>query len=1010
MEAKKKLERLIRKLDINSISEVQAEEILGVLEKKSAGKLKTNTGVISLFEKIFERMPYAIAVTDSSGNFIKCNNFFSELFGTEPEKDYGMFDDPVLRKAGYGELLEKARKGECAEIPELCFDIRDYHHGLPSHKIYIKSVVFPVFNKKRIENFILIIENISDKKRIESELQGSSEKYRLIFENIQDVYYETSLDGTLLEISPSVEFFSQYKRDDLIGANLLDMYWNEADREVLLNELQRKGYLRNYLTTLKNKDGSILIASANIRLIRDNNNKPDRIIGSLVDISDYQKTLEALKLSEEKYREIFENATELVWTATMDGNILSVNPAVERYLDFKADEIIGKNISSIFTAESYKQAREKIKYKIENKGGSTIYEIVAVSKSGEHVFFEVSSQMKYRNGKPHSLFGIARNITERKKAEEELNKTREKYFELFNSSNDIIYTMDFKGSFTSVNPMAEKLLGYKFDEMDSPNMISFITPETAKVAFNNIKAKIQGDNSSTIYEVEFLKKDGTYISLEINSQLRYQNGNPVEIFGIARDITLRKKAEEELNKTRENYTELFNASNDIIYTMDFQGNFTSVNTTAEKLLGIKFEELTDVNVKHYLTPESTKRALADVVKKLRGQNENTIYEVDFINLNSNIVTFEINSQVRYKKGKPFEVFGIARDVTERKKAIEALRNSEEKYRMIFENASLGIMTADIRGNILEINPVLLQMLGSKSVQDTKNINVLSFPPMVMAGLVEKFVKCIEIGEPIISEHTYTSKWGKSLETRIYTKPIKTSRGKITGFQTIIEDITEQKKSERQIRAALNEKEVLIREIHHRVKNNMQIIISLINMQMQDSKDSTMIQKFRELQQRVRSMSIIHEDLYMSDDLSRINFDTYLERLTNHLFQVYPHRANLKMNFNVNNILLGIDTAIPCGLIVNELLSNSFKYAFPNANISGKHCEVYIEFTSEKDHYLLVVGDNGVGLPPNVEEIKSKSLGLLLVEILVTQLKGTLKIVNKKGVRFEIEIEKEKPKK
>jgi len=253
--------------------------------------------------------------------------------------------------------------------------------------------------------------------------------------------------------------------------------------------------------------------------------------------------------------------------------------------------------------------------------------------------------------------------------------------------------------------------------------------------------------------------------------------------------------------------------------------------------------------------------------------------------------------------------------------------------------------------------------------------------------------------------------GKSLETRIYTKPIKNSRGRITGFQTIVEDITEEKDAEKKIKLALNEKEVLIREIHHRVKNNMQIIISLINMQMQDSNDEVMIWKFRELQQRVRSMSIIHEDLYMSDDLSRINFGNYLKKLTNNLLQIYPHKQNINLRFNVSDILLGIDTAIPCGLIVNELLSNSLKYAFPeNCEQKIKECEIFVEFTTRNNKYFLVVGDNGIGLPSDVDEIKTKTLGLLLVEILVSQIKGTIQLKGKTGTRFEIEIEKEKEKK
>ncbi|MFH0865971.1 MAG: PAS domain S-box protein [Bacteroidota bacterium] len=1016
MDIKKKLDRYLKKLDISSLTDDQATQLLDVFEKKNPAKKNQGTNILFLFEKFFEYIPYAIAVCDSKGRIVKANKFFIELFEGEPVPDLCIFDHPVLKKAGYDKQLEKARNGEYVEIPELWYDVADYIPDIPSKKTCIKSISFAIFDKlKKITNYIIIFEDISDKKTIEAEFQKSAEKYKRIFENIQDVYYESTLEGILIELSPSVESFSKYKREDLIGKNILHLYADVGDREIMLNLMREKGFIRNYLLRLNDKDGSILSCSVNSRLLFDENKNPVRIIGSMTDISGYLKTLEALKISEEKYREIFENATEMVWTSDLEGNILTINPALEKHLGYKFEELDRNQFHFFLTDESYQRAYENQKYKIEHPYKSTIYEVEAIAKNGTHVFLEVSSFLKYKNNKPFAIFGIARNITERKKMEEELKESEMQYRALFESSRDAIMTLEPPSwRFTSGNQSTVEMFLAKDEVEFTSNEPWKLSPEfqpDGRTSDNKAKEMISiaMQNGSHFFEWTHKRLNGEdFLATVLLTRMNVQGKKFLQ--ATVRDITDMKKGEEALKISEEKYMELFELSNDIIYTMDFRGNFTSVNRTVEKLLGLKFQELSDVNVKTYLTPESARRALADVVKKLRGRDEGTVYEVDFINVNGRIVTFEINSQVHFKNGKPFEVFGIARDVTERKKANEAIKNSEEKYKMIFENAPLGIMTADISGNIIEINPVLLQMLGSKSVNETKSINVLSFPPMIMAGLVEKFVKCIETGESVVSEHTYTSKWGKSLDTRIYTKPIKNSRDRITGFQTIVEDITEQKKTEKQIISALNEKEVLIREIHHRVKNNMQIIISLINMQMQDSRDAVMNRKFRELQHRVRSMSIIHEDLYMSDDLSRINFGNYLEHLTNHLLQAYPHKKNLQLHFNVSNILLGIDTAIPCGLIVNELLSNSLKYAFPDDCFgSEKPCEIFVEFSIEKNRYKLIIGDNGVGLPPNIEEIKSKSLGLLLVEILVTQLKGKMKMSGKKGTRYEIEMEKEKVK-
>jgi PAS domain S-box-containing protein len=462
------------------------------------------------------------------------------------------------------------------------------------------------------------------------------------------------------------------------------------------------------------------------------------------------------------------------------------------------------------------------------------------------------------------------------------------------------------------------------------------------------------------------------------------------------DVTESIKAEEALIDSEERFREIYENTNDIIFTMDLQGNFTSINPIAEKILGKKLEELKELNISNVLTPKSTETGFENIRKKITGEATNTLYEVDYVNNDGSLTSLEINSKIRYKDGKPFEIFGIARNISERKEDKKALKKSEEKYKIIFENAPLGIMTADVKGNIIEINPTLLQMLGSSSVEETKKINVMEFKPLVDAGSVKAFKQCIETGNPIITETIYTSIWGKTLNARLYTKPLKNTKGEVTSFQVIIEDVTEEKQSENQLKSALVEKEILLREVHHRVKNNMQIIISLINMQMQDIEDHVMIKKYKDLQQRVMAMSIIHEDLYMSEDLSKINFRKYLKKLSNNLLHSYSQESGIEMKFNLADIFLSIDTAIPLGLIVNELLSNSLKHAFPDEWVKK----------NKNKKYLLKVSDNGIGMPEDYKSQKENSLGLMLVDILVKQLKGSLSTNKKSGLKYEIEIVKE----
>jgi two-component sensor histidine kinase/CheY-like chemotaxis protein len=213
------------------------------------------------------------------------------------------------------------------------------------------------------------------------------------------------------------------------------------------------------------------------------------------------------------------------------------------------------------------------------------------------------------------------------------------------------------------------------------------------------------------------------------------------------------------------------------------------------------------------------------------------------------------------------------------------------------------------------------------------------------------------------------------------------------------EIAERKQAEEQIKASLKEKEVLLKEIHHRVKNNLQIISSLLKLQARSIKDIQTLEIFNESQSRIRTMALIHESLYQSNDLSKINFAEYLRKLAANLFRSYEITSSgIKQIINVNDVFLEIDVAVPCGLIINELVSNSLKYAFP----SGNKGEIKIELYSDKNrHFTLIVSDNGIGLPKDLDLQKTKTLGLQLVNNLVDQLEGSCEVDSNGGTEFKI---------
>jgi two-component sensor histidine kinase len=230
-------------------------------------------------------------------------------------------------------------------------------------------------------------------------------------------------------------------------------------------------------------------------------------------------------------------------------------------------------------------------------------------------------------------------------------------------------------------------------------------------------------------------------------------------------------------------------------------------------------------------------------------------------------------------------------------------------------------------------------------------------------------------------------------------PLKKPDGSISKLE-IFRDITERKKAEEEIRASLKEKEVLLQEVHHRVKNNMQLISSLFSLQSRHIKDKQAFEIFKSSQNRVRSMAIIHERLYQSKDFARVDFAEYVQSLTGHLLSSYRIKPDvIKLYINFKDAFLDLNTAIPCGLIINELLSNSLKHAFPD----DKKGEIKIAMhPTNKKEVELIISDNGVGLPKGMDFIGTKTLGLHLVTILAKdQLHGDIKLDRTKGTSFHI---------
>ena len=334
-----------------------------------------------------------------------------------------------------------------------------------------------------------------------------------------------------------------------------------------------------------------------------------------------------------------------------------------------------------------------------------------------------------------------------------------------------------------------------------------------------------------------------------------------------------------------------------------------------------------------------------------------------------------------------------------------LRRSEERFRQIAENIrEVFWITEPPDNKLIYISPAYEEVWG-RTCSSLPEISQMWRDTIHPEDQARVFAtgENVQAGDDCDLEYRIIRPDGEIRWVRDRAFPVANESGKVYRVAGIMDDVTESKQAIEQIKTSLHEKEVLLKEIHHRVKNNMQVITSLLSLQSKTIVDPKALAVFEDSQNRVKSMALIHETLYQSKDLSRINFAEYLQKLVAHVSRSYRIRPTVKINLHVSDVSLPIDTAVPCGLIINELASNALKYAFP-ADTKG---EVNVTFGHTGDQYTLCVSDTGVGLPPDFDPEQGKSLGMKLVRMLTTQLSGEIECRNGVGTSFQITFPEER---
>lgn len=791
---------------------------------------------------------------------------------------------------------------------------------------------------------------------------------------------------------------------------------------------------------------------------------PDHVIKNWEELKDYmQKGYPADEKREQVFEDLYhmvrlmcDNVPDMIWAKDRDKKFIFTNRAIAEKLLNARDtmEALGKT-------DMYFANRERSLHP-ENKKWHTFGEICTDSDEfvlkteksgrfdefgnvkGEFLFLDVhKAPFRDEKGEIIGTVGCARDVTREKEIEKNLTESEKLFHSLIDNMLDAVIILDFEGSILFANRAAFELVD--------------IDPRTPLQGFH-VKDFALGQSMMDIENHQQLVKEdkfgflGNYQIKDKYGQVKWVEGlgRKIEFQGKVanlvnlRDITPRKKAEEEL-KNREKLLEGVARMNHIL--INSPNLKAAIQDSLEEIGSATRIDRAYIFKNH--VEESTGRLLTSHwMEWTNGQVEAQLYNNDLQNIPYEKLSPDLITNFTQKK--PF--YSLSRDldsytheIVEKQGILSLLlvpvlvqdklwgfigfdnctqeRSWKEYELTILKTAADSIGSALDRYDfekaltesenkskkLIKAIPDMMLVISKEGfIQDysPKNPELMSIPEKEIVGSnisqmglspadLEQILKMIKT--TLITNTLETIEYALDVPAgnrHFEARFIKLNEDNVL---SIIRDITGRVRDGEMIKSSLEEKDILLREIHHRVKNNMQIISSLMNLQIKYENSPEAINILKESQGRVKSMAMVHEKLYKSKSFSMINFKDYLTRLVSDILYTYDLISHIDWKLDMDEIKITMDLAIPLGLIIHEIVSNSAKYAFKK----DENGRIDISMKMVDDRFFLRVADNGVGIPEDIEWGKTDTLGLHLIDALVKQIDGVIKLDNSQGTSYEI---------
>ncbi len=925
----------------------------------------------------------------------------------------------------------------------LKFTITTFQYKTKAGKlIWLEDSYSPIYNNDGKIKFVLgISRDITKERNYQLELEQKWINYQNLIEGSPIgifihkgicIYANKTAALILDEVNPT----------KIIGKNLIDFIVPEQ-QQIAKNRMQQslKGITLNDLSyTIKTTKGNLVDVELKtvpfiyngemcVQTTISNTSTEKKLQEETLRAQLAEKTnailVKAIKernATQAKLNTIFNTSTHIIWSVDKDYNISSFNQNYSNQIQTHYKHKIENGISfkklykTILTAADYKLWMSK--YALAFKGENILLETEKINADGTSIYREIYLNPTVdENGNVTEVVALSHNITERKTNELKAQQQTAKLKAIFENGNQLIWTLNTKHYFTSFNK----------NFSDAMFNVYGIRPiENAQEVYNPQK-RLKNDHIHEWWIEKYNQVFKTKKSIEFTVEQTTQENKKVfrqifiypiietnkstvnEISCLSYDITELKYLQSESLKLEQKVSSVFETTSHLIWTLDKKFNLSSFNSNFTKVFFEKTHKKPTINSN--LIAQISEKERNDYILywyplyKKAFSGEKLKFENKDVDKKGKIIYREVYlNPIKNEKNEIIEVACLAHDITENKNFEQKIINQSAKLNAIFEsgNQLMWTITKDFKITSLNQNY-------SNAIYE-----LYKFYPIIGKSIreISKYIKTESIetlwddkyalafkGIPVELTTERLLLNGKTVHRHYYLSPIKNSNGDVVEVSGLGFDVTENKINEEKIIASLKEKEILLKEVHHRVKNNMQVISSILNLQSSYVNDAYALNLLKECQNRIKSMAFIHESLYQTKNFEEVNFSDYIATLSKNLIHSYSIQANkIKLILTLDKLFLNLDTSIPCGLIINEIISNSLKYAF----VDGRDGIISVNLTNVKNNVKIEIGDNGIGMPNNINIKEIKTLGLQLIDTLTDQIDGKLTIDTTKGTKFIIE--------